>query len=431
MAAHTVRFPDDFRWGTATSAYQVEGNNTASDWWEWEQQPGRIRNGDRSGLACDWWRRAEEDFDRMAGLHQNAARLSVEWSRLEPREGAWDAWAEMRYLEMLRALRERGMEPLVTLNHFTLPRWVAERGGWLWDGIVPAFAAYAGRFVRAAAGASFGGRPLVDFWVTLNEPVGHLVSAYVLGRFAPGRTSLVDLARGLVRSVRAHAAAYHAIHRAQPEARVGLAAYLRPAQPANPRSPLDRWLAGRLDEATNWMYLNALVTGRLTTPLGLTVRIPDAAGTMDYIGVNYYTRSRAAFDLRRLRHLFIRDEPAPGAVVSDGGYSEVYPDGLLAVLRSVRRYGLPVYVTENGLPDADDDLRPGFIVEHLRRVHQAIEEGCAVRGYYHWSIVDNFEWAEGWSLRFGLYALDPATQVRTARPSAALYGEICRRNALL
>jgi beta-glucosidase len=116
--------------------------------------------------------------------------------------------------------------------------------------------------------------------------------------------------------------------------------------------------------------------------------------------------------------------------MSDGGYGEVYPDGILAVLRRVRRYGLPVYITENGVPDADDDLRPDFIVEHLRRVAQAVEEGCPVRGYYHWSIVDNFEWTEGWNLRFGLYALDPATQTRTARPSAALYGEICRRNGL-
>ncbi len=151
---------------------------------------------------------------------------------------------------------------------------------------------------------------------------------------------------------------------------------------------------------------------------------------MDFIGVNYYTRSHVAFDPLRPRTLFVRDEPPAGSTISDGGYSEVYPDGLLTVLGHVRDYHLPIYITENGLPDADDDLRPGFIVDHLRRVAKAIEEGCPVRGYYHWSIVDNFEWAEGWSLRFGLHALDPATQVRTPRPSAALYAEICRNNKL-
>ncbi|MDR7418987.1 MAG: glycoside hydrolase family 1 protein [Armatimonadota bacterium] len=418
-----MRFPEGFRWGTATSAYQVEGNNTASDWWLWEQQPGRIANGDRSGLACDWWRRAEYDFDLMAGLGHNAARISIEWARLEPREGRWDDAALARYLEMLRALRDRGMEPLVTLNHVTLPQWVAERGGWLWRGIARAFGAYAGRFARAAA-------PLTDFWLTLNEPVGHLISAYLAGRFAPGYTSVTALGRALVNSVRAHAAAYRAVRNAHPSARVGVAAYLRPAMAVVPGSRPQRWLARHLDRLVNWMYLDALVLGRLVGPLGIAVSVPEAAGTLDYIGVNYYTRSHVAFDLRRPRTLFIRDEPRHEAEVSDGGYGEIYPDGLLAVLRQARRYGLPIYVTENGVPDADDDIRPRFIVEHLRRVAQAIDEGVPVLGYYHWSIVDNFEWADGWTLRFGLYHLDRATQVRTPRPSAALYGEICRRNAL-
>ncbi|HEY3230751.1 MAG TPA: family 1 glycosylhydrolase, partial [Roseiflexaceae bacterium] len=347
------RFPAGFRWGTATSAYQVEGNNTASDWWRWEQRPGAIRNGDRSGLACDWWHHAERDFDLMVDLHQNAARISIEWSRLEPTEGRWDEAAERRYLEMLQALRQRHVEPLVTLNHFTLPQWIADRGGWLWNGIVPAFAAYARRFVRAAAS-------LVDFWVTLNEPVGHLISAYLVGRFAPGHTSLREFIRALTMSLRAHAAAYRAIHQIQPDARVSVAAYLRPAAAAHPHHRQDRWLARRLDHVANWMYLDALVTGRVAWPFGMRSRVPDAAGTMDYVGVNYYTRSSVTFDVRRARQFFIRDEPPPRAALSDGGYSEVFPDGLLAVLQAVRRYELPIYVTENGLPDADDKLRPTF-----------------------------------------------------------------------
>lgn len=417
-----ARFPDDFRWGTATSAYQVEGNNTASDWWQWEQIPGRIRDGGRSGLACDWWRQAERDFDLMVALHQNAARLSVEWSRCEPEPGRWDETAVARYSEMLGGLRRRGIEPMVTLNHFTLPTWVAARGGWLWEGIAPAFAAFASRFVRAAA-------RWVDLWVTVNEPVGYLTSGYLEGRFPPGRRNPLAFVRALRTSVRAHAAAYRAIHDAQPDARVGIAAYLRPVQPANPRSWPDRTLATWLDHALNWMYLDALRTGRLIAP-GLRLRVPDAAGTLDFLGVNYYTRTRVAIDPRRLRSGFIRADRPYDAEMSDADYGEVYPDGLLTVLRASRRYGLPLYVTENGLPDADDDLRPRFITEHLARVAQAVEEGCAVRGYYHWSLVDNFEWADGWSLRFGLCALDPQTQARTPRPSAALYGEISRRNAL-
>lgn len=418
-----VQFPAGFRWGTATSAYQVEGNNTASDWWRWEQRPGRIKDGSRSGLACDWWRHAEADFDRMVALHQNAARLSIEWSRLEPREGRWDEAAGQRYLAMLRGLRARGIEPLVTLNHFTLPQWVADRGGWAWAGIVPAFAAYAGRFAGLAMS-------LVDSWITINEPVGHLISAYLLGQFPPGRRSPRALSRAMVHSVQAHAAAYRAIRGVQSGARVGLAAYLRPIEPADPDSALDRGLASRMDHVTNWMYLEALRTGWVVGPLGLRVHVPEAAGTLDVLGVNYYTRTRLAFDLRRPNTLFARMVPARGARFTDRGYSEIYPDGLLAVLRRVRAYGVPIYVTENGLPDDDDDLRPQFIVEHLRRVAQAADEGCPVRGYYYWSLVDNFEWNEGWSLRFGLVALDHVTQARTPRPSAALYARICRDNAL-
>jgi len=418
-----MRFPEGFRWGTATSAYQVEGNNTASDWWQWEQAPGRVRGGDRSGQACDWWRRAERDFDLMAGIHQNAARLSVEWSRLEPQPGRWDEAAEARYREMLGGLRQRGIEPLVTLNHFTLPQWVADRGGWLWDGIVPAFAAFTSRFVRAAV-------PLVDFWITVNEPVGYLISAYLQGRFPPGRANPLAFVRALRASVRAHAAAYRAIHDAQPAARVGVAAYLRPVQPVDQRSSLHRWLARRLDHALNWMHLDALRSGGLVGPGGLHIQVPEAAGTLDFVGVNYYTRTRIVFDLRRPRTFFVRADRPYGVEMSDADYGEVYPDGLLAMLLEVRCYGLPVYITENGLPDGDDDLRPRFITDHLLRVAQAISEGSPVRGYYHWSLIDNFEWADGWGLRFGLYALDPLTQVRTPRPSAALYGEICRQNGL-
>ena len=412
-------FPPGFRWGVATSAYQFEGDNTAADWWLWEQQ-GRIRDGSRSGRACDWWRAAERDFDLMAGLHLNAVRLSVEWSRLEPSPGRWDDTAMARYLVMLRGLRDRGLEPMVTLNHFTLPQWVAARGGWAWRGIVGAFAAYAARVVAAAG-------DLVDRWVTLNEPMGYLLSAYLLGQFPPGRRNPGAFVRALRHSLQAHAAAYRAVHAARPAAQVGLAAYLRPVDPARPRGA-EAALAARLDYVLNWLYLDAVRHPRPGGPGRAWP--PREAGHLDFLGVNYYTRTLLRLDVRRPQTLFLRAAPPPGAEVADRGFAEVYPDGLLAVLRRARGYAVPLYVTENGLPDAADRLRPRFIVEHLRRVAQAVADGCPVRGYYHWSIVDNFEWNDGWSLRFGLYALDERTQARTARPSAALYAAIARANAL-
>jgi beta-glucosidase len=151
---------------------------------------------------------------------------------------------------------------------------------------------------------------------------------------------------------------------------------------------------------------------------------------MDFVGVNYYTRDLVALDLRAPRRLFARNFHAPGALMSDGGYGEIYPEGLYRVLQRARAYGRPLYVTENGLPDADDDRRPAFILDHLRQLSRAVQAGCDVRGYFHWTLVDNFEWADGWTLRFGLIALDPATQARTPRPSAEVYAGICRTGVL-
>jgi len=417
-----LRFPDGFRWGTATSAHQVEGDNVYNDWWAWEQQPGRIRGGDRSGAACRWWTRAEEDFDRAAALGQNAHRLSIEWSRIEPAPGRWDAAALDRYRTMLLELRRRGIEPMVTLLHFTVPQWFAERGGWTRDDAPALFARFVERAVPALG-------EHCDLWCTLNEPVGWIVSALVQGRWPPGGRSIPAALRAATNLVRAHAGAYRALHSLQPHARVGLAHYFRLYDPADPRSALDRLIAARQDRFTNRAFLDAVTRGRVRA-FPWRADVPEAAGTLDFVGVNYYTRDLVRFDIRLPRRLFGRNFPGPDLPVSDGAYGVIYPEGLGRVLRSARAYGRPIYVTENGLPDRDDDQRPAFILAHLRETWRAIQEGIDVRGYYHWSLVDNFEWADGWSLRFGLIEVDPLTQERRLRPSARLYEEICRANAL-
>lgn len=416
-------FPSGFRWGTATSSHQVEGHNTNNDWWLFEQQPGRIRCGHRSGAACDWWHRAEEDFDRMHALHQNAHRLSLEWSRLEPEPGRSDEQAVRRYRAMLRGLRDRGIEPMVTLHHFTLPLWVARQGGWENPQIVDAFAGYARRCAEW-----FG--DLVGLWVPINEPNIVVALGYLDGRHPPGVRNPLRTRRAIPNLLRAHAAAYHTLHDVQPDVQVGTAHNVRPFDPARPDAPQDRWIASVYAQAFNWMWLDALRDGVARSVLGHW-HLPECAGTMDFVGVNYYTRDRVRFAPWRLRAGLIRSVRPPDADLSDGGYGEIYPEGLYRAVRAVwQHYRRPVFVTENGVPDADDDVRPRFILEHLRALHRAIAEGVDVRGYYHWSLVDNFEWAEGWTLRFGLIALDPVTQRRTVRPSALLYAEICRTNTL-
>ena len=422
MPETTIRFPPHFRWGVATAAHQVEGNNDNNDWWDWEQQPGRIKDGSRSGLACNWWADAEEDLDRAAGMGLNALRLSVEWSRIEPRPGEFSAQALERYAQILRGLRERGLEPMVTLHHFTSPRWLAERGGWENPETVGLFARFTGRVVEALG-------PYCDLWCTVNEPNVYAYSGYMEGHFPPGKSDFGMAMHVLRQMLRGHAAAYREIHRLQPQARVGLAHNMRVFDPLRSLSPLDRLAAWLPARAFNETILNALARGRWTLPLGRG-SAREVQGTLDWIGLNYYTRDHIAFDRRRWQSLFARQMHAPDVELLDGNYGEFYPPGMYRFLVRLSRMGLPIYVTENGIPDDDDDQRPRYIVTHLQQVARAIRDGAPVRGYYHWTLVDNFEWAEGWTLRFGLIALNVETQERTPRKSAGLYAAIARSGTL-
>ncbi|MFZ5917696.1 MAG: glycoside hydrolase family 1 protein [Chloroflexota bacterium] len=420
----TLSFPDGFLWGTATSAHQVEGHNPHNDWWEWEQQPGRIAGGGRAQVACDWWHRAEEDFDRAAALGQNSHRLSIAWSRLEPAEGQWDAAAEARYREMLAALRARGLEPMVTLHHFTSPRWLAEDGGWANPAAVARFT----RFARRAA-AAFG--DLVTLWCTINEPVIYAFNTCLGAIFPPGQVSVGRTLRTLRHMACAHAAAYQAIHEVQPQARVGLVKHQRAFAPANPVSALDGWAAGVRDYLLNRLFMAAVMEGRWLFPLGWGQRDATLPGRVDFLGLNYYNSDAIAFDLAAPQNLFAREVRRPNRPPDlPHWWGDPDPDGLYRFLKQFGDYGLPIYVTENGWLDATDEERPYHLVTHLAAVQRAITEGAPVKGYYHWSLLDNFEWAEGFSARFGLIAVDFETQARAVRRSGELYAEICRAGAV-
>ncbi|HWQ83851.1 MAG TPA: family 1 glycosylhydrolase [Anaerolineales bacterium] len=423
MAQANLMFPRGFLWGSATASHQVEGQNTNNNWWAWEQQAGRIINGDKSGMACDWWGgRWREDFDRAAEAHQNAHRLSIEWSRVQPAPDRWDESALDNYREMLQGLTERGMTPMITLHHFSDPIWLTERGGWESPDSAVLFNRYVEKTVEALS-------EYVNLWITINEPNTLLVSAFLFGSFPPGKQDRGSAIRAAENFARAHVLAYHTIHRLQVQARVGIALNYRSLVPARSWSPLDHWAANTYRGLFNDLFPDAFQTGRLRIPFH-SLHIPQAKGTQDFLGINYYTRDQVKFNILKPDDLFANRSFLPDAELSPTGFISNVPEGMFEALKWGMKFNLPMIVTENGVEDADDHLRPRYLIQHLHQVWRAVNFNFPVKGYFHWSLVDNFEWERGWTQRFGLWELDIETQARRKRSSADLYSEICRTNAL-
>ncbi|MBI4970618.1 MAG: glycoside hydrolase family 1 protein [Candidatus Omnitrophica bacterium] len=420
-----LKFPDGFLWGTATSAHQVEGNNTLNDWWDWEAA-GHVKNREISGLACDHFNRFEEDFTLSQKLNLNAHRFSIEWSRVEPSEGEFSDSALYHYRQVLESLHRHKHVPMVTLLHFTLPRWVAEKGAWENEKILFWFE----RYVRKCAQV-FG--DLVPLWNTMNEPMVYMFEALMTGHWPPGKISLARQIPVMRRLIQAHAQAYHAIHdesqRNHWKSQVGLAVYYRLIQPWNPHSILDRWAASLRDSVFNQLFLNAIHTGIIGFPVTFNQFDPNVKGSWDFIGLNYYSRGKVRFSLGCPQFLFTEEIALPGTEKNFLGW-EVYPEGLYDALVDLARFQKPIFVTENGICTDEDIQRQDFIKRHLRELYRAIQDGVDVRGYFHWSLIDNFEWAHGYAPHFGLAAVDPVSQRRFPRESARLYGEIARNNSL-
>jgi len=421
MPQATYHFPRGFLWGAATAAHQVEGNNTNNQWWKWEQE-GHT-NG-KSGLACDWWGgRWREDFDRAAEGNQNAHRLSVEWSRIQPTPDRWDEDALDRYRAMLRGLKERGITPMVTLHHFSDPQWLFDQCAWEVDDVVSLFEKYVRKTVNAL-------KEYCTLWCTINEPNIYALSGYVSGTFPACNKGLATAAVVMANMLRGHIAAYHAIHEIQPEARVGYALHFRP-QTARSWSPLDHVMRSIRYNAINMAFPSGISTGVMKTP-NAKFNIPEAKGTQDFLGLNYYSVDTVWFNPTKPDTLFTDSGYPDGSDLSPTRFIANIPAGFLESLKwVVNAYpNLPILVTENGVEDASDQMRPRYIAQHIHQMWRAVNFNWPVKGYFHWSLVDNFEWERGWTQRFGLWALDVETQKRTKRPSADLYAEICKENGL-
>jgi beta-glucosidase len=422
MAEATFNIPKTFLWGTATASHQVEGKNTNNNWYRWEQE-GHILDGSQSGLACDWWGgRWREDFDRAAETGQGAHRLSIEWSRIQPDPDRWDESALDHYRQIVRGAKERGLIPMVTLHHFTDPIWLADLGGWENENVIQLFQAYVQKVVE-------GLQDTVSMWCTINEPNTLNHCGYLLGIFPPGKSSIRSLYRVILNQIKAHTQAYHTIHKIQPGAQVGLAHHYRGIRPAKNWSPLDRRWTKTASSLFNDSIPVALNTGVLRF-FGLRKSIPKARGTQDFFGLNYYSGELVAFDLLKPGNFFANTYIDPEAELSPNGFISNQPENFFYGIKWAAGFGLPVYITENGVEDAEDGFRRKFLIQHIHQLWRAVNFNLPVRGYFHWTLVDNFEWERGWSQRFGLWSLNTETQARQKRQSADLYEAICKGSAL-
>ncbi len=417
-----VRFPKDFVWGVASAAHQVEGGCDNNNWAWWERQVDlqgepRIAGGQQAGAACDHWNRYPEDIQLMKQLGVSSYRFSVEWSRIEPRQGQFDEEAIQHYHALLDALEEQGIEPMITLLHFTWPQWFEELGAFEKSSNIKHFLRFSDRVFAEY-------RPKCRLWCTINEIEVVSLIGYLLGLFPPGRKD--PAACGWVQRnlVLAHAQVYHHL-KAQPGgegAQIGVVKNIFQFDPSR-RWFLPEWiLAWLADRGHNGVILDYLATGtfrwRVPGFAWITTYDPEVEGAGDFIGLNYYSHLNAR--LRASRQEPVGYQPRPHEVMTDFHYA-MYPEGFHRALLRIAKLGKPIYVTENGVPDATDHIRDTFIRRYLYAMHRALVEGVDIRGFYYWSLMDNFEWAEGYDQRFGLYHVDFETQKRTLREGARAF----------
>lgn len=407
MTERDLRFSiGDLRIGVATCATQIEGGRRDTNWADWAAQPGRIRDGSTPLRATDHWNRWREDTDLMADLGLQLYRMGIEWSRIEPAPGSFDTAAMARYREEIRAVRAAGIEPMVTLHHFSHPSWFEGLGGWTSEVAVATWL----RFVRFVVGHL---DDLVTDWCTINEPNVFATGGYLFGEFPPGRRNAWrDLRTVLHTMARAHCLAYHLIHDLQPGARVGFAHHLRVFDPLDARNPAHRVLARATAHLFQGAITDAFLGGRFARVLGRQPREVTPGRHYDWLGINYYSRTAVSR---------LDDGTFPNSPVNDLGW-EIHPQGLLTVARWLHdRYPGPIWVTENGTCDNTESFRSRYLHDHLAVI---ADSGLPFERYYHWCLVDNWEWAQGEQPRFGIVGLDHETLERTVKDSGRFLASV-------
>ncbi len=422
-------FPKEFVWGAASAAHQVEGGHQSINnfgWWETqvdENGKSPIVNGDKSGDAADHWNRLEEDTQLMVDMNLDAYRFSVSWSKIMPAPGQVDQSALDHYITEVDMLLANGISPMVTLHHFTHPLWFERLGAFEKEENIKHFVDFA-EVVYTALGDK------VTQWCTINEPAVYMFDGYLTGHFPPGKQDPALGSLVVENLMKAHVAVYNKI-KSLPggkNARIGLVKNMMQMDAYNQYNVLDHLVKYLADSNYNQGILSLFQTDQfemyMPTMVDRSTKIEGATKTLDFIGLNYY--SHYAFNFTGDIEESLETIAYPGEVMTDMDYG-IYPEGIYRAIKRISQLNVPIIITENGIADDKDDRRGDYIDRTLYAVSKAIQDGYDVRGYYYWSLTDNFEWNLGYGQRFGLYHLDFPTQKRHLKEGSKVYRDVIRQ----
>jgi beta-glucosidase len=413
-----LEFPQNFHWGAAQSAYQTEGHNFNNDWFVFEQEKGRIRNNDVCGEACDHYNRFDQDFKLLSSLNQKAHRTGIEWSRIVPEENVVNEEEIEHYHKVFESLRKHKLEAFVTLHHFTIPIWFERKGGFLKSKNLRFFEEYCEIISK-----NF---PEIKYWNPINEPGVIPLMSYFYGQFPPGKKSILAYIKVYQNMMKAHGLAYRRLKKHNPDSQVGIVKSFPYFYQKYNGNYWQRKVISILDYSYNQVVIDSVLEGKVPFhPFSHKKWLKDTA---DYFGVNYY--SAVYFEFKFGLPVSMDTKNSDDKEITQLGYG-IYPQGLYENIMRVKEiYNGPIYISENGIGTLDDELRQRFILRHLFEVHRAITDGVDIRGYFYWSSMDNWEWAEGFEPRFGLIGIDYKTKERQVRESAKLFGEIAKQNKI-
>ncbi|MBK0368345.1 glycoside hydrolase family 1 protein [Flavobacterium agrisoli] len=424
-----MHFPKTFLWGTATAAHQVEGGHTNSNWSWWENQKKKsgqptIANQEKAGIATNHWQLYPKDITLMQELGVNSYRFSLSWSKINPKEGHFDQASIEHYSNVIDSLLAKNIVPNITLHHFEEPLWFMQKGGFEKMENLRYFELFVKKMIQ-----SYGNR--VQLWTTFNEINVYTSLAYMSDIFPPGKDNTLLAGQVLRNILIAHTRVYQMIKKL-PEgknAKIGIVKDIFFFEPKNRWNVLD-WLGAEIaDSNFNSSSLAFFETGKYQfyVPFEANLQYEDknAPNTLDFIGLNYYSHYATEFKLFEHEKMFsaVKDE-----TMTDMDYT-VYPEGIYRAIKRISKLQKPILITETGIADNKDDRRPQFIERELFAVSKAIQDGYDVRGYYYWSLIDNFEWSLGYSKKFGLYSVDQKTQIRTLKNGGKTYQKIVKKFA--